>query len=209
MTARVQVPDRLTPASLETAIDSCRGCDLYREATQAVPGEGAYDARLMLIGEQPGDYEDREGEPFVGPAGRLLHEAMADAGIDRDEVFETNAVKHFRFKTQGKRRIHQTPSRTEVVACRPWLVAELDLVRPDGVVLLGRTAGSSLYGGSFRLGGARGRLADWPSDVPLEHPPRWVLATSHPSAVLRATDRAEARAAFTDELRTAARALAG
>lgn len=209
MTSHVQVPDHLTPASLHTAIDSCRGCDLYRDATQAVPGDGAYDARLMLVGEQPGNQEDREGEPFVGPAGRLLDAVMEDAGIDREEVFETNAVKHFRFRTRGKQRIHQTPSRTQVVACRPWLVAEIDLVRPTGVVLLGRTAGSSLYGGSFRLGEARGRLSDWPSDVPLEHPPAWVLATAHPSAVLRAGDRDEARAALTADLRTAARALAG
>lgn len=144
---------------LHDAARSCRGCGLYRDATQAVFGAGPRDARVLVVGEQPGDQEDRKGEPFVGPAGRLLDRAFEDAGIDRREVYVTNAVKHFKFERpeRGKRRIHKTPSRTEVVACRPWLLAALDLVRPELVVCLGATAAQLLLGASFRVSQERER----------------------------------------------------
>src|SRR5215210_105595 len=157
------VPDRPTLEALRSAVDGCRGCELYADATQGVMGDGPADAELMLVGEQPGDQEDRAGEPFVGPAGRLLDEALAAAGIDPDSVFRTNVVKHFRFSgTRGKQRIHKGPSRVHVAACEPWLLAELDLVRPSGVVLLGATAGQAFYGPSFRVGQSRGQRLEWP-----------------------------------------------
>ncbi len=131
-------------------MQKCQGCDLYRDATQGVMGDGPKDADLMLVGEQPGDKEDLAGEPFVDPAGKLLDKALAAAGIDPDSVFRTNVVKHFRFSgTRGKQRIHKSPSRWHVAACEPWLLAELELVEPTGVVLLGATAGAALYGASF------------------------------------------------------------
>lgn len=202
------VPDEPTLESLATAVHECRGCELYREATQAVMGRGSPDADLMLLGEQPGDREDREGEPFVGPAGRVLDDALADAGVDPERVYTTNVVKHFRFNTRGKRRIHASPNQLHVSACGPWLVAELAVVRPQGVVLLGGTAGKALYGPSFRVGESRGRLLDWPEQRPVDHPPGWVLPTTHPAAVLRARDeRAAAYDALVDDLRKAAEAL--
>lgn len=143
------------PASLSdlrTMIAACRGCELYRDATQAVSGNGSTGASLLLLGEQPGDHEDREGEPFVGPAGELLDRALAEAGIAPEDVFVTNVVKHFRFKTVGKRRIHVSPAQRHVAACTPWLIRELELVGPVGVVLLGGTAGKALYGPSFKVG---------------------------------------------------------
>jgi len=196
---------------LAREIKECTACELYRDATQAVPGVGVPDARLMLVGEQPGDREDVEGEPFVGPAGRLLDEALADAGLDREHVYITNVVKHFRFARQGKRRLHKAPAVRHVQACAPWLVAELETVAPDGVVLLGGTAGKALYGPSFRVGELRGRLGQWPQErFPLggaARPP-WVLATTHPSAILRAReDREAAYGALVADLRTAADAL--
>jgi DNA polymerase len=186
------VPDGATLPELREAVQGCRGCELYRDATQAVMGEGLKKARLVLLGEQPGDQEDKQGEPFVGPAGRVLADAIADAGIDPKDTYRTNVVKHFRWQARGKRRIHETPSQAHVTACRPWLVAELAQLRPVGVVVLGGTAGKLLFGSSFRVGEQRGRLVDWPERFPVANPPDWVLPTTHPSAVLRAEGDREA-----------------
>lgn len=195
-------------SELAEAIAGCTACELYQDATQAVAGKGAPDAPLMLVGEQPGDREDVEGEPFVGPAGHLLDRALADAGIAPEQVYVTNIVKHFRFVQRGKRRLHKSPAVRHVEACSPWLATELETVAPDGVVLLGGTAGKALYGASFRVGEARGRLGEWPQErLRLAEPP-WVLATTHPSAVLRERgDRAAAYDALVADLRTAAAAL--
>jgi len=150
------VPEHRTQESLAEAVQGCRGCDLFENATQAVFGAGQSTSTLMLVGEQPGDVEDRAGQPFVGPAGRLLERALDGAGIDRTQVYVTNAVKHFRFRSDsGKRRIHQGPASWHVAACQPWVLAELDLVRPAGVVLLGSTAGKSFFGSTFRVGEQR------------------------------------------------------
>ncbi len=187
------MPDRPTLPRLRAAVQECRGCELYRDATQGVMGDGDPDADLVLLGEQPGDQEDRAGEPFVGPAGHVLDDALADAGIAPERVFRTNVVKHFRWSgTRGKRRIHHSPKQQHVAACRPWLDAELRLLRPQGVVLLGGTAGKALYGASFKVGECRGRRLAWPEDRPVDAPPAWVLATTHPSAVLRARDQRQA-----------------
>lgn len=188
----------------------CRGCDLYRDATQPVMGSGSTRAAYLLVGEQPGDREDIAGEPFVGPAGKVLDSALEAAGIDPAETFMTNAVKHFRFREGGKRRIHQAPNRTQIVACRPWLVAEIQLVQPDVVVLLGASAGQAVLGPSFRVGRSRGVLLDWPGkEVPLEHPPS-LIATLHPSAVLRGREqRAELRAGLIEDLEHARRVVSG
>ena len=202
------VPERPSLRSLRQAVQECRGCELHRDATQAVMGAGRASAALVLLGEQPGDKEDREGAPFVGPAGRVLDEALSDAGIAPDSVYRSNVVKHFRWSgTRGKQRIHKTPSRVHVAACGPWLVAELDVVRPTGVVLLGGTAGKAVYGSSFRVGETRGRLIDWPEAFAVRRPPEWVLTTTHPSAVLRSDDRATAYDALVGDLRVAADAL--
>lgn len=202
------VPDRPSLRSLRAAVQECRGCELYEDATQAVMGAGRARADLVLLGEQPGDREDIEGEPFVGPAGRLLDEALAEAGISPDDVYRTNVVKHFRWSgTRGKQRIHKTPTRMHVAACGPWLVAELGVVKPTGVVLLGGTAGKAVYGSSFRVGTSRGSLLDWPEAFPVRQPPEWVLPTTHPSAVLRSDDRDTAYAALVGDLRIAAAAL--
>jgi DNA polymerase len=206
------VPERPTLESLRTAAQGCRGCELYQDATQAVMGEGPPDAPLMVLGEQPGDKEDLAGEPFVGPAGRLLDRALEEAGVPPASVFRTNVVKHFRFSgTRGKQRIHKSPSRVHVAACGPWLVAELAVVRPEGVVVLGGTAGKALFGSSFRVGEMRGQLVDWP-EVPgaASAPawtPSWVLPTTHPSAVLRSRNRDEDLAALVADLKVAAEAL--
>jgi uracil-DNA glycosylase family protein len=203
------VPERLSLGSLREAAQGCRGCELYRDATQVVMGDGRADATLMLLGEQPGDREDREGEPFVGPAGRVLDEALADVGIRPQDVFKTNVVKHFRWSgIRGKQRIHQSPTRAHVAACAPWLEAELALVRPQGVVLLGGTAGKAVYGSGFRVGEARGRLQEWPESLPVERPPEWVLATTHPSAVLRADDRRSAYEELVADLQVVAQRAA-
>ena len=202
------VPERPSLRSLRQAVQECRGCELHRDATQAVMGAGRARADLVLLGEQPGDREDVEGKPFVGPAGKVLDEALADAGIPPDGVFRTNVVKHFRWSgTRGKQRIHKTPSRVHVAACGPWLVAELDVVRPTGVVILGGTAGKAVYGASFRVGTSRGHLLDWPETFAVRRPPAWVLPTTHPSAVLRSDDRETAYAALVGDLRIAADAL--
>jgi uracil-DNA glycosylase family protein len=206
--ASAWVPEQATLEQLRSAAQECRGCELYADATQAVIGEGPTDAPLMVLGEQPGDKEDLEGEPFVGPAGQLLDRALAEAGIDPVTVFRTNVVKHFRFAgTRGKQRIHKSPSQVHVSACGPWLVAELALVRPRGVVVLGGTAGKALFGPSFRVGQMRGRRVDWPEPFPVKHRPEWVLPTVHPSAVLRSRDRDEDRAAFVTDLTVAAEAV--
>lgn len=209
--AREWVPAAPTPDSLKEALQGCRGCELHADATQAVPGRGPFDARLLLLGEQPGDQEDRQGLPFVGPAGRVLVDALDEAGVDRTDVYVTNTVKHFRWKAAGKRRLHQSPGRAHVEACRPWLDAELSLLRPTGAVLLGGTAGKALYGSAFRVGEARSVLRDWPEKYPVDHPPSWVLATLHPSAVLRADD-AERQGLYDGlvaDLRLAKETLAG
>lgn len=180
------VPETRELTGLAEAARRCEGCPLYRDATQTVFGTGPATARLMLVGEQPGDQEDRAGAPFVGPAGRLLDKALAAAEIDRTQLYLTNAVKHFKFTTneRGKRRIHQTPSRTEVVACRPWLLAELDSVSPEVVVLLGATAAKSLLGNDFRVSRHRGEIIQ-ATELGTEAATPALIATIHPSAVLR------------------------
>ncbi|MEV6898846.1 UdgX family uracil-DNA binding protein [Amycolatopsis sp. NPDC051372] len=194
-------PDSTDLTRLRRAAADCTGCALYRSANRTVFGEGPRGAEVFVAGEQPGDQEDKQGKPFVGPAGRLLDDALAEAGFDREALYVTNAVKHFKFTERGKRRIHEKPSRTEVVACRPWLVAELRAVRPRLVLLLGATAAQSVYGTAFRITNQRGRPLD-PSeefaglfDV--------AVATVHPSAVLRAPDRETARAEFVADLEAA------
>ena len=201
--AQEWVPASHTLPSLRSAAQECRGCELYADATQAVMGDGPSSAALMLVGEQPGDQEDLAGEPFVGPAGRLLDEALTTAGIPPSEVFRTNAVKHFRVSgTRGKQRIHKGPSRVHVAACQPWLLAELDAVRPSGVVLLGATAGQAVYGASFRVGAARGQVLEWPAE--LGRAPSWVVPTVHPSSILRSRQRRNDLDAFVADLRVAA-----
>lgn len=183
---------------LAAAAQSCRGCELHEQATQAVFGDGPPDARVVIIGEQPGDKEDRAGEPFVGPAGQLLDRALEQAGIDRESVYVTNAVKHFKFTPaeRGKRRIHQKPSRTEVVACQPWLQAELGVIAPELVICLGATAAQSLLGPAFRVTKRRGeRITAEVGEPPHE---TTVVATVHPSSVLRT--RGEERKLAYDEL---------
>lgn len=183
--AQPWVPERPSLASLRAAAGQCRGCDLYQDATQVVMGDGPRKARLMLVGEQPGDREDQQGRPFVGPAGRLLDGALEQADVDPNTVFRTNAVKHFRFHVNGKRRIHESPARWQVASCQPWLLAELDVVSPRVVVLLGATAGQAVYGASFRVGASRGRPLEWPTDAAELKKPPVLVATAHPSSVLR------------------------
>ncbi|MEE2058102.1 UdgX family uracil-DNA binding protein [Rhodococcus artemisiae] len=185
--AQGYLPDTLDLLSLETAARGCRGCDLFKAAEQTVFGAGPADARLMLVGEQPGNDEDLEGEPFVGPAGRLLDKALAAAGVERDTVYVTNAVKHFRFDRAagGKRRIHKKPSGGQITACRPWLVAELDVVRPDVVVCLGVTAARALVEKNFKLTVHRGEVLQLDEEFRGTLDPK-VVATIHPSAALRA-----------------------
>jgi uracil-DNA glycosylase len=197
------LPERRSLKALREASAGCRGCHLWRGATQTVFGEGRKASRVMLVGEQPGDKEDRAGEPFVGPAGRELDRALEAAGIAREDAYVTNVVKHFKFEERGKRRIHQTPKRFEIDACAPWLEAELGVVEPEALVLLGATAAKALLGSSFRVTQHRGELLD--SELaPI------VSATIHPSAILRQRDDAERvaeREAFAEDLRVVARAL--
>jgi DNA polymerase len=190
------LPDRLSLPALRAAAAGCRGCHLYANATQTVFGEGAQSARLILVGEQPGDREDREGRPFVGPAGRELDQGLEAAGIDRGTVYVTNAVKHFKFEPRGKRRIHQKPNAAELAACRPWLDAELEVLRPQAIVCLGATAAQSLLGRSFRVTKQRGQPI---AAAPLAE---WIVATIHPSAILRAPNdvRQAEREAFARDL---------
>ena len=203
------------------AARGCRACPLWEPATQTVFGAGPADARVVLVGEQPGDVEDRNGEPFVGPAGRLLDKALVEAGIDRTQTYVTNAVKHFRFTLTPKRRLHQTPGPEHVAACRPWLDAELALVDPELVVCLGATAAKAMLGSSFRItkqrgqlmpfepaGGEEGTLFGDDEDAGVKS--AWIMATTHPSAVLRVPgdQREAAYAALVADLRVGAEALA-
>ena len=201
------VPPNATVAELRAAVNDCRGCDLYLASCQAVMGEGPPDAHVMVVGEQPGDREDLAGRPFVGPAGQLLDRALGDAGFDPGAVFRTNVVKHFRHTHRGKRRIHEGPSRWHVAACEPWLLAELGAVRPSVVVLLGATAGQAVFGPSFRVGAMRGRRLDWPAGHPSPWAPPAVLATAHPSSVLRSRRRDEDLAALVADLAVARQLL--
>ena len=174
---------------LREAAASCQACDLWREATQTVFGEGAEHAKLMLIGEQPGDQEDIQGHPFVGPAGQLLDRALEQAGIDRGRVYVTNAVKHFRWVRRGKRRLHEKPNAQQIRACRPWLEAEVETVKPQLLVLLGATAAQSVMGPDFRVSKQRGEVLPSPLGIP-------AVATVHPSSILRAIDEASRREAM-------------
>ena len=179
--ATSKVPDQLTLPALREAAAGCRACDLYKTGTQTVFGQGAEHAQVMFVGEQPGDREDREGKPFVGPAGRVLDEALEEAGIDRRRVYITNAVKHFKWKPQGKRRLHQKPNAAEINACRPWLDGEIAVVKPHLLVLLGATAAQALLGRDFRVSVQRAQLMERPGLPPM-------MATVHPSSILRAPD---------------------
>ncbi len=179
-TAATLIPEKLSLPKLQAAARNCRGCDLWERATQTVFGEGAAPAQVMFVGEQPGDKEDLKGKPFVGPAGGILNKALQEAGIDRKQVYVTNAVKHFKWEPRGKRRIHKKPNAIEITACRPWLEAEIEVVRPEVVVALGATAAQALLGKDFRVTQRRGELI--PSDG------RYLTATVHPSSILRAPD---------------------
>jgi len=197
------LPDSLDLEELARAASHCRGCDLYRRATQTVFGEGRPTARVVFVGEQPGDEEDRQGRPFVGPAGRLLDEILSEVGIDREQVYVTNAVKHFKWEPRGTRRLHSKPSSREMSACRPWLEAEFQAIEPACVVCLGATAAQSLLGRAFRITRDHGKFQS------TEYAER-VLATYHPSAILRAPDadaRRRMRREFTADLRKVARML--
>jgi len=197
------LPGRRSVGSLRRAEQSCRGCELYRRATQAVAGEGPATARMVLVGETPGDEEDKTGHPFVGPAGALLDQALKAAGIIRKEVFVTNVVKHFKWEPRGKRRLHAKPSSREIAACRPWLEAELELMRPRVIVCLGATAAQALLGRGFRLTQRREEVVSGSSGN--------VVATYHPAAVLRAPEadiRQKMKQALIDDLRIAAQVIA-
>ncbi len=203
MGAEEYVPKTHTLDSLRAAAAGCKGCDLWEAATQTVFGEGAVRASLMLVGEQPGDREDIEGKPFVGPAGRILDEGLEAAGIPRAQAYVTNAVKHFRWVRRGKRRLHEKPNGHQVRACRPWLDAEVEAIRPRLLVLLGATAAQAVLGPTFRVTQHRGNIISTPLGIP-------AVATVHPSSILRAPDdasREEAMAAFVADLRAAAQAL--
>jgi DNA polymerase len=196
------VPAGADLGELSAAAARCTGCDLYRHATQTVFGRGPAGARIVFVGEQPGDQEDRQGAPFVGPAGEVFDRALAEVGLDRERLYVTNAVKHFKFEERGKRRIHQTPRASELQACRPWLEAELTVISPDILVCLGATAARAILGDSFRITKDRGRFA----------PTRWspkTIATYHPSAVLRGegeAQQAELYAMLVEDLRKVASA---
>jgi DNA polymerase len=207
-TATPFVPEGAGLTALRRAAADCRGCPLHQNATQTVFGAGNKDARVMLVGEQPGDQEDRQGKPFVGPAGRLLDRALAEAGIDPGEAYVTNAVKHFKF-TQAeprKRRIHKAPTLREMTACGPWLAAELAIVEPELIVILGATAGKALLGSSFRVGQVRGMVLEEEIHGRRER----LVPTVHPSSVLRAQDDKDREAAYrglVSDLKVAAQAL--
>jgi DNA polymerase len=201
-TAAAYLPNRLTLDALRGAAEGCKACPLWETGTQTVFGEGARSAEVMFVGEQPGDYEDRMGKPFVGPAGKLLDEAMEEAGIDRGAAYVTNVVKHFKWQARGKRRIHAKPNWSEIAACRPWLDAELEVIRPRVLVCLGATAAQALLGRQFRVSRQRGELIESPLAPN-------VLATVHPSSILRTQDEDREReyAAFVDDLRTVAKLI--
>jgi len=199
------LPSSRSLKALEEAVQGCRGCELYKDATQAVFGEGRKSAELMLVGEQPGDKEDLEGEPFVGPAGQLLDRALEEAGIDRSAAYVTNAVKHFKWKPRGKRRLHQTPRAGEIEACKPWLQAEIEAVKPQALLAMGATATRSLFGSKVKVLKDRGRQIDSPL-APV------AAVTIHPSAILRVRDHDEREAefaAFVADLEAVASALQG
>jgi uracil-DNA glycosylase len=203
MSAADFLPARRSLTALRAAAAGCRGCDLYEDATQTVFGEGRAKARVVLVGETPGDQEDRQGKPFVGPAGRELDRALDRAGIDRGDAYVTNAVKHFRFQERGKRRIHQKPDGRHIKACRPWLDAELGLLKPEALIVMGATAAQALLGASFKVTKERGKLLETEL-API------VVATIHPSAILRERDddaRHLQREAFTSDIQVAAEAL--
>jgi DNA polymerase len=213
--AQEYVPTGADLAGLRAAAAGCRGCGLHRDATQTVFGRGDEHARVVMLGEQPGDVEDRKGLPFVGPAGHLLRKAVDDAGLDPAHLYITNAVKHFKFKSTGpgKRRLHQTPTPVEIRACRPWLVAEFARLRPKAVVALGATAAKALLGPDFRITRSRGQVLAWPAsaEVPEEFPAHggaFLVATAHPSSVLRADNREVAYRSLVDDLTVVARELA-
>jgi uracil-DNA glycosylase family protein len=201
--AEAFLPEERTLESLRRAAEGCRGCDLWEESTQVVFGEGPVDAEIVLVGEQPGDHEDREGHPFVGPAGRVLDDGLEAAGIDRSRVYLTNAVKHFKWEARGTRRLHKKPSRFEVVACGPWLTTELAALTPQVLVLMGATAAQSLLGTGFSVMRQRGRVPDDPAGLV-------TVATVHPSSILRVppAQRGDQMQAFVDDLQLAAE-LAG
>jgi DNA polymerase len=199
------LPPRMNLKALREAAEHCRGCDLYKDATQTVFGEGSRRASVILLGEVPGDQEDKEGRPFVGPAGQLLDEALDEAGISRDDVYVTNAVKHFRWEPRGKRRLHKKPTTRQIEACRPWLQAEILVIEPELIVCMGATAAQSMLGRDFRITTQRGEF--FPSD----HHAAWVMATYHPSAILRAPDREDRkrkRAEFVSDLHEAGQRIA-
>jgi DNA polymerase len=216
------VPSGATIDKLRKAALGCTGCELHQGTTQTVFSKGPVSARLVFVGEQPGDIEDRRGEPFVGPAGKLLDRAVAEVGIDPGEVYTTNVVKHFKFTSagEGRRRIHQTPDAADVTACLPWLLAEFEVLSPDVVVALGATAARALFGPSFRVTRSRGVLMPWPTSAadPQAFPQpgddgspasAYAMATLHPSAVLRADDHDAAYAGLVADLKVAASALIG
>jgi DNA polymerase len=199
-TAAPLIPERPTLKKLKEAAAGCTACPLHKLGTQTVFGEGSPDAEIVIVGEQPGDQEDLAGKPFVGPAGRLLDQALEEAGIDRKLAYVTNVVKHFKWQPRGKRRIHQKPNAAEIAACRPWLDAELELLDPKVLVCLGATAAQALLGRQFRVSKDRG--------VPVESPlAPVVMATVHPSSILRADDREREMAMFVEDLRRVAEAL--
>jgi uracil-DNA glycosylase family protein len=195
-------PPRITYKRLQEASLGCRGCDLYKLGTQTVFGEGPQDARVMMVGEQPGNEEDIQGHPFVGPAGRVLDKALVEAGIDRQTVYMTNAVKHFKWKPAGKRRLHQKPAASEIAACKPWLNGEIEVIHPEIIVCLGATAAQSMLGNSFRVTKNRGEWFDYNGGR--------LIATVHPSAILRAPgeDREQEFRHFVADLSIVARAIA-
>lgn len=204
------VPPGAGLAGLRRAAVGCQGCDLHTLDNQTVFSSGSATARVVFVGEQPGDQEDRQGAPFVGPAGKLLDRALAEAGIDRADAYVTNTVKHFKYRQDGpgKRRIHQTPDAAEVTACRPWLTAELRIIDPEVIVILGATAGKALLGPSFRVTKQRGRLIPRPAmDDETARQNAFFLPTVHPSSVLRADDRDAAYAALVADLKVVATAL--
>jgi uracil-DNA glycosylase family protein len=201
--AAALIPEKPSLRALREAASGCKACGLWERGTQTVFGEGAAHARVVLVGEQPGNEEDLTGRPFVGPAGRLLDKALEEAGIDRTETYVTNVVKHFKWEPRGKRRIHATPNAQEIAACRPWLDAEIGVLKPGVIVCLGATAAQALLGREFRVTQHRGRFV--PSDLPAR-----VIATVHPSAILRAPDetaRREETRRFIDDLKVVARAI--
>jgi DNA polymerase len=198
------LPPRKTLPSLRAAVQECKGCDLWMHATQAVFGEGRVGAEAMLVGEQPGDQEDLQGRPFVGPAGKVLDKALEAAGIERDDVYVTNVVKHFKWEPRGKRRIHKKPTGMEIAACRPWFDAEVEVVKPKIIVCMGATAAQALLGRNFKVTQDRGKVIS-SGALP-------IVATVHPSSILRAPDsetRAAEMARFIDDLRIVAAQIAG